>query len=285
MKQQNEKQLPPQHQEEENTKLDSLKLKKIEEWVNNTPLQLLSVTEPEYIKVINNYLPYSIGIELECDQKKSFDSKIFRDIPYIMAVSCDSSEQRFRIPNGLRGILCLYLISLNLKNYCLFNPDSGIHYHVDMTDCFKYVNTRKVEENSNWILNELDSWEYKGTYNSRECHIDSRCWVQFQTQFKTAEIRIGEMTFDYSLLIKRILSATNIIRTFKEILYQDNNKEQKEIEYKEINKDLIYEGFRKAIEVSRKEELEAKLRKINEELAPTKTIKEKINIKDRIVDI
>lgn len=195
----------------------------IEEGVYHSPLTLLSINDNKVIEKINNYLPYSVGIEIECNIKnyENFKSKVdfeekFCSIPNIIHVDCDSGEQRFRIPNGFQGLICLYNISQQLKIYSELNLGSGIHYHIDMTDCYDLLNNQIINENSKYILDELSTWDYKGTYNSKICNFStSHHWIRFQNNFKTAEIRIGEMTFDYEVLVKRIIHSNQIIKKLK----------------------------------------------------------------------
>lgn len=170
-------------------------------------------------KVSNYYLPYSIGIEIECSQKPTFNIEDFNSIPHIIDVNCDLGEQRFRIPSGLKGLHCLYNISKSLKENSLLNPLSGIHYHVDCNRYYSKFTEEIIEDNAEWMLKELDSWGYRGTYNHRKIEFtSSHNWIRFQSVFKTMECRIGEMTFDYTLLIKRIFHLSSIVKRFNEIV-------------------------------------------------------------------
>lgn len=191
--------------------------KVIEEIVYRSPLTLLKEDLAHVIlEKSNNYLPYSVGIEIEANQKDNFVHKIFEGIPDIIEVYCSGSEQRFRIPNGIKGLICLYNICMILPRYCELNTQSGIHYHIDMTESYHLFNDRFIQKNKKWILEELDTWEYKGTYNTRDIQFsDHHRWLRFQSCFKTAEFRIGEMSFDYKVLIKRIIHASSIIRRLK----------------------------------------------------------------------
>lgn len=196
----------------------------LEECVNYTPLGLLIFTKNKRIlDKINSYLPFSIGIEIECYQKESFNINSFNEIPKIMEVICDKGEQRFRIPNGINGLICLYLISQQLSFNCDLDSKSGIHYHIDMTPIYNEKGNYFTYD-SRFILEELEKWEYTGKYNRKAvCPPEKHefNWLRFQSGFKTAEIRIGEMTFDYSLLIKRIRHACYIISD----IYNRNNVE------------------------------------------------------------
>lgn len=187
--------------------------------VYNNPIPLLSLVSKESIDYVNSLLPYSTGFEIECNYNKQYNIDNFKSIPNILAVNNDSSEQRYRIPNGLKGILCLYTISQQLAINSEENKGSGIHYHIDCTDCFEFITERFLNENSEWILKELDTWNYQGTYNLRKVSKESNHnWLRGNEQFKTMEFRIGEMTFDYKILIKRILHCNAIIKHLKDKL-------------------------------------------------------------------
>lgn len=197
----------------------------IKDILSRTP-RALDMFNTDVIEAGKFYLPYSIGIEVESPQKPEFTETAFKDIPNIMAVDCSNHEQRFRIPNGIEGLNCLFDISMLLKELCEFNPDSGIHYHVDFTDTYHLLSFEKIESNKKWILTELDKWGYTGEYNRREFnHGMGHCWLRCQSGFKTIECRIGEMTFDYELLYKRITHLSDIMRRFKDslILFQEEH--------------------------------------------------------------
>lgn len=201
-----------------------------------------ALTINDYTKKVGKYyLPFSIGIEIECIQNVDFDIEAFKTIPNILAVNCDFDEQRFRIPKGIKGLICLYDICTMLKVNSLLNPLSGIHYHVDCSSFFDYLDLDWLKK-ENWILDELDTWEYKGTYNKREIKNGKFAWVGRRSCFKTLEFRIGEMTFDYSLMFKRIVHLCRIVETIQEkALYSKYVKdnplvlyESKDIEVKKV---------------------------------------------------
>lgn len=195
-----------QHQDEES----------IDYLISNIPL-ILDNKDTNVKEVGMYYLPFSVGIEIECDQKATFNEEIFKDIPNIMHVQCDNSEQRFRIPNGIQGLQCLYEITENLIEFCNLNIKSGIHYHIDCTDFYDKINDKFVEDKEQEMLLELDKWCYKGTYNHRSIKFRAgHTWIRFQDSFKTMEFRIGEMTFDYKLLFNRIIHASTIVNNFKD---------------------------------------------------------------------
>lgn len=214
--------------------------------VLTAPVSLLSIKDPIALDYINNMLPFSTGFEIECRQKDTYNINNFKNIPDIMDVNVDSSEQRYRIPNGLRGIICLYNISQQLNLNSELNPLSGIHYHVDMTKTFSSINNKFIQDNKEWILEELETWEYDGSFNSKGIGLGYN-WVRLSTEHKTSEFRIGEMTFDYSLLIKRIIHCNSIVKKMNTNLgynvqsnYKDINR-TKVLEY--INDVSIFDGI------------------------------------------
>lgn len=219
------------------------------EIVKTNPIALLNLKKIP-VDYIDRYLPFSIGFEIECSLKTNLSieeaTNLFKDIPDIMEVIIDSSEQRFRIPNGVKGLVCLFKISKTLKETSYLNLLSGIHYHCDCTSFYDLITRNMVESNKEWILNELDSWNYKGTYNKREINFNlEHNWVRFQSCFKTMEFRIGEMTFDYEVLIKRILHIISIVKDFKVGLTRSKEKleflQKKIIKINSKNEDLVKE--------------------------------------------
>lgn len=174
------------------------------------------------------YLPFSTGFEIECERKPTFNEQDFLDIPNIIEVRVDSHEQRFRIPKGIKGLICLYNISIALKKNSLLNQGSGIHYHVNFNKYYDFLTDNEINANKEWILRELDSWNYKGTYNQRNVS-RGRTAVKIHSSYRTLEFRIGEMTFSYWLLFKRIVHcnaiaqklATSLIRSkYPHLTYQ-----------------------------------------------------------------
>lgn len=186
--------------------------KDLEDYLYN-PLILLTIKDESIINRVNKLLPYSTGFEIECSKSEFFKNSNFTIIPNILDVSCDNGEQRYRIPNGIPGLICLFNICNQLKIDSLLNFGSGIHYHIDTTDCFKDL-VKTATENQDWILNELDTWNYKGDYNKRGINPFGN-WLKFNS-LETFEFRIGEMSFDYKVLVNRIIHANNIVKRLKD---------------------------------------------------------------------
>lgn len=189
----------------------------IEDSIFSNPLPLLAIKNTRIIQKIDAHLPYSSAFEVECRQQATFDVKCFENIPDIMDVDCDSGEQRFRVPSGLKGLVCLYRISEQLRLNSELNPLSGIHYHVDCTDIW-HLKTHKHEEvGRKWILEELETWNPEYTI------IKSPYWLKFNC-LKTMEYRVGEMTFDYEILAKRMIHCNDMTRRFKILVLEGSEK-------------------------------------------------------------
>lgn len=160
-----------------------------------------------------HYLPHDTGIEIECSVQPSYSHDIFNNIPFLVANHSDTSEQRVRIPQGLEGFQCLYNICETLKTHCLYSS-SGIHYHIDMRHIYKdIVNQDFMKNTETFIIKELESWQYKGTYNSKQLG----GWYRFQSGFETIELRVGEMTFDYRTMCKRICHGHYIVKILQKM--------------------------------------------------------------------
>lgn len=198
---------------------ESTRYKLLKDCVYSSPLALLGVTDPKELDYISRFLPFSTGFEIECDLKTTSEKdsilKSFEAIPYIMSARVGGSEQRFRIPSGLQGIICLYLISRHLHFHAELNPGSGIHYHVDFTDSMNQVTEQFAADQSEYVLTELDKWGYKGKYNGRRHQVGKGGWAGYRHCYKTLEFRCGEMTFDYKELATNIIHANEIVQNLK----------------------------------------------------------------------
>lgn len=127
-----------------------------------------------------------------------------------------------------------------------------IHYHTDLTKYWdELINVDFITKNNDWIIEELKTWNTAKEYNHNcVCRLNSRCWCQFQSSKKTMEVRIGEMTFDYSIISKRAIHCNSIVRklvkenkkeyliTIKDKLAQLNNELLELKQEQDLNKDI-----------------------------------------------
>jgi hypothetical protein len=172
------------------------------------------------------YLPYSVGLEFEVDNSNTFNEKDFLEIPDLIETDVKYGEKRFRVPTGIKGLCAIYNICEKLKTNCLLT-ESGIHCHVDFSDFppindgtntyWNLITTNQnfIDQNKEFLLQELDKWEYKGSYNPRGIS-KSRTWIRMREGYKTFEFRIIEMTFDYEVLIRRVLHASLLSKLLKD---------------------------------------------------------------------
>lgn len=194
--------------------------------IKSAPL-VLSSYDAEVIALADYYLPYSTGFEIECCNQEGVPLEIYEQIEGVIEAPCEADELKFRIPSGIIGIKALYHISQSLRENAMLNPNSGIHYHVDFTDEWNNLSEEEVDKNAGWILAELDTWDYKGFFNKRKCEFsENRYYTRFKNSTKTMEFRIGEMTFNYQLLFKRISHVNDIVRRFKNQLNYHGDKYQ-----------------------------------------------------------
>lgn len=260
---------------------------KLKECVYHAPLVLLSLKKRELIEEANAYLPYTTGFEIECNKLENFDDNDFLTIPDIKYVQTDNCEQRYQVPNGIRGLVCLYNICEQLKISSELNFGAGIHYHIDMRDCYGEINNSKfLEINKDWLLETLDTWEYTGTYNKRLVGQAGGIWFR-TNDVQTIEIRVGEMSFDYEVLVKRIVHANQIATKLRECLkLYDETYEHPQIVYEPVDRDKILEYYkvdRSGTENTRAKELQKELDFLLKDGKPTKVKLDDATIKS-IVD-
>lgn len=199
----------------------------------------LDINDSDVNKVADYLLPFSTGFEIECFYGKKYNVDNFTAIENIMEVRNDKGEQRYRIPSGLMGLRCLYDISYQLKFNCE-RSDSGIHYQVDCTEWWDKLYNAKdyhynkiLEPYKENILLELDTWQYQGSYNKRDSN-----WYRLNSDFKTIEFRIGEMTFDYPVLFNRIIHCNAIVDYLKNQIIGN---------YLKLNSPILMYGKKKEI--------------------------------------
>lgn len=204
-------------------------LKVLEEAIYSNPTPLLQIKNDNIITYINDFMPYSHGLEFECVMKKDYNKKAFLEIPDIMAIDVDKYEQRYRIPSGLKGMVCLYRISNLLKENSIVDLESSVHIHTDLTDVENYEQEICTTENREYIINQLIEW--KTALNLSNKH----GWIRFPNPLGTLEIRIGEPTFDYHILIKRVLQCSEITRHIKRTISIEERLEKLNKQLKELH--------------------------------------------------
>lgn len=200
--------------------------------VMTNPLPLMSEDRLVYskgitdnlIRYINSIFTRDIGIEIEAILKSNYSIDDFHEAWNNANLACseDSDDDEIRIRlnfynNSIsRCLIDLYLGLEIIKKYYKLNMRSGIHYHVDCPTIFLNSDIRYdaniVSNQHEWVFKALSSWNYnevKGG-NARQISVCKWSQVRIHTHHKTLEYRIGEMTFDYSLILKRIVHVTNI---------------------------------------------------------------------------
>lgn len=253
--------------------------KTIDAYVRKNPLVFLGMANDEVVLLkASEAVKLSTGFEIECSPKEGIDIKAVQDefnaIPYILHADVNFGEQRFRIPEGINGLLCLYFITIKLKKYFELNLGSGIHYHIDLQGVNNKYKIHNLlfdsNYNSSWILRELEKWNYQGTYNTKRISSNKGNWFVVRNSLDTIEIRIGEMTFDYELLIERIIHSNKIVlKLMSEVGVSDDGKWAKNTS---INTKLILDYL--------KYKDDTLLRKLNEITEKLAKLKEKYHVID-----
>lgn len=223
------------------------------EGIKSFPSSLLHLP-PKLRKIAASHLPFSVGIEVECTNLESeppgysirsifsefMNEELSKISPYLtisdlfFEKSFSRFEQKFRVVSGINGLIAIDLACKFLQKYFIFNEKSGIHYHIDMTGCsfghiednphifcynparFKPIAINPVISS---VLESLSSWNYKGVYNAKGIQYDDKLWwATYRENYKTLEIRIGEMTFDYSIMSKRAIQGCEIVKKIKTLM-------------------------------------------------------------------
>lgn len=202
--------------------------RKAKDYVFTNPLLLDTITDKKVLDIVDNMMPREVGIEIECDINYSYPeiydanshARMFRRIPGLLAIDNDGGEQRYRISSGIEGMKALYEICKLLKLYSKINNGSGIHYHIDFRDRYRLLSDQldKLGDHGcrlyslQWMIDRVKHWRYKGSYNPMYVSTAKK-GIRLHSGNSTIEFRTGEMTFDYEVMIKRIISAQSVVKT------------------------------------------------------------------------
>jgi hypothetical protein len=173
---------------------------------------LLAYTLPAHLqRPYKNKVSRHIGLEVEVIPK---DPKIW--VKFLTLLNAytgmpnlyqETNEVKILLPTGENFYTALYLFSLGLQELCYANPDSGIHYHVQLCAeaCGPESISLALKERT---LESFATWNYTGSYNNREFSTDFKFgWLNRRTGLQTLEIRIGAMTTQYSELLDKCLNS------------------------------------------------------------------------------
>lgn len=205
------------------------------------------------IELINqdiNYLdllPYHTGLEIECKTTTQDIELYFNRLPCLIN-DHTTGELRVKFNTGINGLCQLYCFCMTLVKYSKFNEGSGIHYNIDTSVNSLIVNDKT---DSNIILEELDTWNYKGTYNRRLVGFTKSIWCRVHDN--RLEIRIGEMSFDFNFILNRIQSCNKIVDGLLELKGKQRIVEE-DYQFDDIKKYLDYIDLLDNFTGTRKEE-------------------------------
>ncbi len=182
--------------------------------------------------ILYNMIPFRSSIEIECIKSLSCSLNKYRDHRLmirkynIFDYSDDHSryksicEHRISIRNYSQAA-GLYRILQDMKKYCLLNPKSGIHLHINAN---KIVNIRflnkkddyeKVEKFLSSKLNTLEEifGKYEGNFNCKNVTFEQKnSWINVRYNLGSIEFRIAPMTFDYETIILWIIRCNQIVK-------------------------------------------------------------------------
>lgn len=212
--------------------------------VMTNPLPLMSEDRLGYskgitdnlVRYINSIFTRDIGIEIEAILKSNYTIVDFHEAwnnaNLVCSEDSDADEIRIRLnfyDNSIsRCLIDLYLGLEIIKEYYKLNILSGIHYHVDCPTIFLTPNiaydSNIVSNQHEWVFKALSSWNYNEAKGGNARYISILKWSQVRIHrvYKTLEYRIGEMTFDYSVILKRIVHITNITNKIVRICDEHN---------------------------------------------------------------
>lgn len=184
-------------------------------------------------KIINSFLPFKIGMEVECIGSLSeqmegndyFDNEKMATILDCFSFSDNRNnyqkekemcENRICF-NGHKQVIALSRFCALLSQHCIIDELGGIHYHFDFPEV-KLLGEdshlmQEIKKACETKLDKIDYiLQYKGFFNPKIVKIDSKpCWINIRKYFGTIEIRIAGPKFDYKKILTEIIALSNII--------------------------------------------------------------------------
>lgn len=195
--------------------------------------------------MINSMLPVDTGFEFESYGRVAIPSEsvyiLCRNINAV-DISCHldgddgGHENKVRIRAGVDGAITLWKFLNLLKERTRFNDKGCIHYHVGIRDFYTYIPSQVRYGNSNtteWakfqrliepILQELDTWGYQEEISGSQRRRISECkwsYVRIHPGHYTAEFRIGEPSYDYQTVMKRVIHIHQLVKKMRMIVLEN----------------------------------------------------------------
>lgn len=197
-------------------------------------LKAESTNRKYFDKVINQLLPFKVGIEVEClksltrelalEKNTSLVNFGFKEVNKILK-AVDFSDDMILDPNhvnehrlcfnGHKQVISVQRFFALLTQYCVLDTRGGIHYHFDMPEIMHMNRAKLVELKQHFTkyLNDLNTiCDYKGHYNTKSVGIDTKgTWINLRSNLNTVEIRIASPKFDYEQVITEIILISQLI--------------------------------------------------------------------------
>lgn len=199
--------------------------------VRTNPKVLTALKDPKKIAYANSFLPKDTGIEFEVAlihdntaeglyryyiKSNHIDYSLVRNT--MTGFNRDTAsypEKRFRIKNGVQGMIQLFNISLFMTKYGLLNEKSVIHMHVgtEIIPKTKYswmTSTSSPIEVTNLAKKYLHLFDPSMHDLHNRSELTKQNWINFNSRYNTLEYRGIPLSFKYSHLIRYAIICQNI---------------------------------------------------------------------------
>lgn len=131
------------------------------------------------------------------------------------------NEHQIRI-KGYKQLIGLYNILEDMKRYCILNPASGIHIHLDLAMEWRQESSKRVAL-ANKITKNMDKIEqifYPGSKYIPNHNYDRSCnpyskgsaWVSIR-DYNSVEFRLAPMSFEYTDIVRWIVECTKLLNS------------------------------------------------------------------------
>jgi hypothetical protein len=118
-----------------------------------------------------------------------------------------------------------------MKDMSIIDEGSSNHYHTDLTDIWSIINVcgyRHQLSDYDYITESLKEWKTAFNYNQ------TSDWWYFN-DIGTLEVRIGEPTFDYDIIIKRLMQCSDLCKQIRNVVPNDYKLKQLQRQLQELN--------------------------------------------------
>jgi len=205
------------------------------------PLLIQDTRNKQFLlRVLSSYMPYKVGVEIECNGSlsnimKKYPDELTKELgcvqyhddyaggPKLGRAGYDAIGSEPRINkfcehricfNGWTQAIALKRLCLLLQEYCMLNPGGAIHMHINTPeingmydDYGKKAKARLLKRviNNSYLL-QFDALKNREKYELR-AEEEDKCYKINLRARGTVEFRLWNCSFNYQEI------ATNIVRT------------------------------------------------------------------------